>query len=56
MPGQQGSDKHGQNSDRWRDALLLDQGTRLPRLSYQTAVLSEGAGAQNPAQHLRASP
>jgi len=29
------------------------QGTRLPRLPSQTAVLSEGAGAQNPAQHLR---
>jgi hypothetical protein len=30
--------------------------TRLPRLPAQIAVLSEGAGAQSPAQYLRAGP
>ena len=38
------------------ETLYYRPGTRLPRLPPQTAVLSEGAGAQNPAQRLRAGP
>jgi hypothetical protein len=44
-----GFDDDRQAGQRWGDTLLPAQGTRLPRLPAQTAVLSEGAGAQNPA-------
>lgn len=56
LPGRQGFDDDRQARQRWRDTLLPAQGTRLPRLPSQTAVLSEGAGAQNPTQPLRARP
>ena len=46
----------GRARQRWRDNLLPTQGTRLPQLPSQTAVLSEGVGAQNPTQPLRARP
>ena len=41
---------------RWGDTLLPGQDTRLPQLPAQVPVLSEGAVAQNPAQHLRGGP
>jgi hypothetical protein len=38
------------------DTILPGQDTRLPQLSPQGALLSKGAVAQNPAQHLRGGP
>ena len=52
LPGRQGFDDDRQAGQRWGDTLLPTRGARVPRLSLQTAVLSEGAGAQNPAQPL----
>ncbi len=38
------------------ETLYYGQDTRLPQLPIQVTVLSEGAVAQNPAQHLRGGP
>ena len=56
LSGQQGSHHDWQGSHRWGDTVLPGQDTRLPQLPIQVTVLSEGAVAQNPAQHLRGGP
>jgi hypothetical protein len=48
-----GSDHDRQGGHRWGDTVLPGQDTRLPQLPAQITVLSEGAVAQNSAQHLR---
>jgi transposase len=56
LSGRQGSHHDWQGGHRWGDTVLPGQDTRLPQLSPQGAVLSEGAVAQNSAQHLRGGP
>jgi hypothetical protein len=56
LSGRQGSHHDWQGGHRWGDTILPGQDTRLPQLLAQVTVLSEGAVAQNSAQHLRAGP
>ena len=56
LPGRQGSHHDWQGGHRWGDTVLPGQDTRLPQLPAQVTVLSEGAVAQNSAEHLRGGP